>query len=135
MGRYTQNVIEKIDFDGDEITVTLRRMQNKHMLILSPLLQENPGEHVFARSSRIIAGAGDVLKECIVSLEGLRGADNNNIGIDIVLNDAYFMSLVDKILGRLLGASVVTESDAKKSAEVAPVVSSDATPETIITQV
>ena len=130
MGRYTQNVVEKINFDGDEITVTLRRMLNKHMLALSPVLVAREGEGVFERSSRIIVSAKEVLKECIVKIEGLRDASNVEIPIDTVLEDAYFMSLLDAILGRLLGASVLTEQDAKKSVEIAPAALSDAPPPT-----
>lgn len=124
MGHFTQAVEETIVFDGDEVKLTLRRMQNKHMLKFAPEFKTMPGENILARTARLVDASRDILKECITNLRGLKDSDGNAITLDVAMEEAYFLPLFDAVLGRLLAVSVMQEVDAKKSGALPPAVSS-----------
>ena len=123
MSRYTQAVEEKTSFDGDEVTYTLRRMKNKHMLIVAPAISIQDG-NLLARTSRLSDASKSVVLECVSNLNGLKDSAGGAIPIEIVLEEAYFLPLVDEILGKLIKISVLQEDDAKKSIAPPPVPSS-----------
>ena len=129
MGRFTQAVEEKVMFDGDEVCFTLRRLQNKHMLVLAPVLAALPGENTLARTARLVQAAEGILRECITNWRGPKDASGKAMTFDEVLAESYFLALMDEVLGRLLRVSVMQEVDAKKSAVTPPDASSGGTPE------
>lgn len=126
MGHFTQAVDEQLVFDGDTVSFKLRRLQNKHMLVLAPVLAALPGENALARTARLVRAAEDILKECVTNWYGPTDANGKQLTFDEVLAESYFLGLMDEILGRLLKASVMQEVDAKKSPVIQHVVSSDA---------
>lgn len=123
MGRFTQAVDEIVTFDGDTVSFTLRRLQNKHMLVLAPVLAALPGENALARTARLVQAADGILRECVTNWRGPIDASGNALTFDEVLAESYFLSLMDEVLGRLLKVSVMQEVDAKKSLATPPVVS------------
>jgi hypothetical protein len=120
MGRFTQAVNETTVFDGDTITYKLRRLQNKHMVKLSPVLSAVGTEAVLLRTARLADESKDVLLECVSEFKGAKDSDGNALTFEDVLGEAYFLMLIDSILGRLLQVSVMTEVDAKKSDATPP---------------
>lgn len=130
MGRFTQAVDEKVEFDGDTVSFTLRRLQNKHMLVLAPVLAALPGENALARTARLVQAADGILKECITNWQGPKDAGGKALSLDEVLTESYFLPLLDEVLGRLLKVSVMQEVDAKKSPATPPVVLSGVNAET-----
>lgn len=130
MGRFTQAVDETVTFDGDTVSFTLRRLQNKHMLVLAPVLAALPGENALARTARLVHAAEGTLRECITNWQGPKDASGKVLTLDEVLAESYFLQLLDEVLGRLLKVSVMQEVDAKKSPAIPPAVSSGANAET-----
>lgn len=129
MGRFTQAVDETVIFDGDAVGFTLRRLQNKHMLVLAPVLTILPGENPLARTARLVQAAGGILRECVTNWHGPSDAGGKALTFDEVLSESYFLPLMDEVLGRLLKISVMQEVDAKKSPATPPAVSSGASAE------
>lgn len=123
MGRFTQDVKEEVNFDGDMVCFTLRRLQNKHMLVLAPVLAALPGENALARTARLVGAAEGVLRECVTNWQGPKDAGGKVLTFDEVLAESYFLGLLDEVLGRLLKVSVMQEVDAKKSPETPPAAS------------
>ena len=124
MGRFTQAVDEIVTFDGDTVSFTLRRLQNKHMLVLAPVLAALPGENALARTARLVQAAEGILRECVTNWQGPKDASGKALTFDEVLAESYFLSLLDEVLGRLLKVSVMQEVDAKKSPAIPPAASS-----------
>jgi len=120
MGRFTQAVDEKVEFDGDTVSFTLRRLQNKHMLVLAPVLAALPGENPLARTARLVQAAEGILRECVTNWQGPKDASGKGLTFDEVLAESYFLALLDEVLGRLLKVSVMQEVDAKKSPATPP---------------
>lgn len=124
MGRFTQAVEETVEFDGDKVSFTLRRLQNKHMLVLAPVLAALPGENALARTARLVQAAEGILRECVTNWQGPKDSTGKALTFDEVLAESYFLGLTDEVLGRLLKVSVMQEVDAKKSLETPPAASS-----------
>lgn len=124
MSKFTQSVESTIKFDGDEVSFTLRRMQNKHMLKLAPTAVSLPDENRVARTVRLVDEAKEVLKECVTNFRGLKDSQGRDIPFDTVLEESYFLALLDGMLGRLWDISILKEVDAKKSSETPPDASS-----------
>ena len=74
MGHFTQAVDESVTFDGDTVSFTLRRLQNKHMLVLAPVLAALPGENALARTARLVQAAEGILRECVTNWQGPKDA-------------------------------------------------------------
>ena len=130
MSRFTRTIDEVIDFDGDRIRLTLRRMLNSHMILLAPMLSSTDQlqESAIGRAAKINEEAKTVLSECVVKFEGLRDADGASISLDEAMHEVYFLPLFEAILAKILRASVLTEDDEKKSVATAPDDSSAAPP-------
>jgi hypothetical protein len=124
MGRFTQDVKEAVEFDGDMVCFTLRRLQNKHMLVLAPVLAALPGENALARTARLVGAAEGILRECVTDWLGPKDAAGKVLTFDEVLAESYFLGLMDEVLGRLLKVSVMQEVDAKKLLAMPPAASS-----------
>lgn len=125
MSKFTQAVEEKALFDGDEVCFTMRRMQNKHMLKLAPTATATPGENRVARTARLVDEAKDVLRECVSNFRGLKDAEGKEVPFETVLEEGYFLALLDGMLGRLWEISILKEVDAKKSEGTPPAASSE----------
>ena len=125
MGHFTQAVEETAKFDGEEVRYTLRRMQNKHMLKLSPgFSQQATDANIVLRTARLVEESKDVLKECVSNVSGYKDNAGNIVTFETMLEESYFLPLLDAMLGRLWQVSVMQEVDAKKSAATPPVSSS-----------
>ena len=126
MGHFTQAVEETAKFDGEEVRYTLRRMQNKHMLRLSPGFSTQAGDaNIVLRTARLVEESKDVLKECVSNVSGYKDSAGNIVTFETMLEESYFLPLLDAMLGRLWQVSVMTEVDAKKSVVTPPASSSE----------
>lgn len=125
MGRFTQAVDETVTFDGEQVSFTMRRMQNKHMLKIAPMLAANPGENALARTARLVEASKETLAECVSNFRGLTDSAGNPVTLATAMEEAYFLPLLDTVLGRLLQVSVMQEIEAKKSNAQPPAASSD----------
>lgn len=116
MGRFTQSVEATAKFDGEEVRYTLRRMQNKNMLKLSPGFSQQAGDaNIVLRTARLVEESKDVLRECVSNVSGYKDNAGNPVAFETMLEESYFLPLLDAMLGRLWQVSIMMEVDAKKS--------------------
>lgn len=130
MGNFTNKVTKTFHFDGDEIQVEFTRMKNKHFVLIAPYLVLEDSEPKALRSGmlrsvKLVVESKQVLKECVISIEGLKSSDGTKMSLDDILDETYFISLLDQMLGQLMDASVLREVDIKKSVEPPPVITQE----------
>lgn len=128
MGNFTSKVTKTFQFDGDEVKVEFTRMKNKHFILIAPYLVLEDSEPKalrvgMLRSVKLVEESKQVLKECIKSMKGIQNADGDQLTLDDILDESYFISLLDQMLGFLMDVSVLRDSDVKKSVELPPVIS------------
>lgn len=128
MGNFTSKFTKTFHFDGDEISVGFTRMKNKHFILIAPYLVLDDSEPKalragMLRSVKLVEESKQVLKECIIDIKGIKDSAGRELLLDDILEQAYFISLLDQMLGQLMDASVLRESDAKKSVEPPPAIS------------
>lgn len=118
MSRFTPTVCRTTEFQGDTVTVIFRRMQNKHVKIIAPFMQgvdEGNASMRFSDLFEMISVGKEVFSECVVSISGLKDDQNNDVPLETVLTETYFMALVGWMFNTLAEISFVGEADAKKS--------------------
>jgi hypothetical protein len=49
--------------------------------------------------------------------------------VEDIIGESYFMPLFDRVLGRLIQISTLQEGEAKKSEQLQPAITSDASPQ------
>ena len=119
MSRFTPAVEAEFEFEGDRVVVTLRRLSNKQMVALAPHLAPDPAAPAalrsgVIRSAALIANSREVILECVTGFAGLKDSTGAALTLDAVLDEAYFLPLLDQVFSELLKVSVLTEADAKK---------------------
>ena len=70
MSRFTKNITKEFDFDGDNVTVTMKRLKRKDALKLMPYIgepnEQGEVEMTFNDQMEMIDVGGDMLKKYIV---------------------------------------------------------------------
>lgn len=127
MGKFTQKVPGTQEFDGETVRYTLRRMTNQQLMSLAPSFGSEDANIVF-RTARLVKEAREVLQACVSDVSGYRDSDGTAVTFETMLEEAYFLPLIDKMLGHLWRVSVVSEDEAKKSAAPPLAASSGETP-------
>lgn len=122
MGRFTRSVQEEASFDGDKITFTVRRLKNDQMINIPKELFDSGGGGgaILLRAAKTTIGVKEIIKDCVTNFSGLKAADGTDIPLSEVLEESYFLSLVDHMLSRILKLSVMSDVDAKKSDATPP---------------
>lgn len=113
MSNFTPTVKYEVNFDGDHVVFHLRRLKVKQRAKI--LASANGDTSPENRESLIADTAAAVLPECVVSMAGLtiEGAPVKDVA-DIV-DETYFLGLLDNLLAELLRISRVREDEAKNS--------------------
>lgn len=120
MSSFTPTVKFELDFDGDHLNFELRRLKVKHRVVVMQAV----GKATEAASEALLAEAGQaILPDCVVSMSGLIVAGQPVTDIKILLEEAYFLPLVDKVLAELVRVSRVQEDEAKNSVGLSVVTS------------
>ncbi len=127
MGKFTQKVQGTQEFDGEVVSYMLRRMTNQQLMALAPSFSKTDANIVF-RTARLVEEAKDVLQDCVSDVAGYRDAAGAPVSFATMIEEGYFLPLIDKILGHLWQVSVVSEDEAKKSAAPPLAASSGETP-------
>lgn len=120
MGTFTSVIKKEFEFDGDKVVVTFRRMKNKHFLKIAPFLIPDPNgpptlKAGMLRAVKLVDDAKEILTECVVRIVGLTDAEGNPLGLETILEESFFISLMDEMLGFLMEESVLKGDEAKKS--------------------
>lgn len=110
MSSFTPIVKYTTDFDGDHLVFELRRMKVKHhAAVMRAVDLSKAGE----RESMIAETGQSVLPDCVVSMTGLTIAGQPVVDIKAVLDEVYFLPLVDNLLAELIRVSRVQETEVK----------------------
>lgn len=124
MSRFTKQFSFTLEFDGDVVAVTARRLQQKHFAVLTPFIktgEEQASAKVQLKEGVEMLGvAAQILPDCIVSLTGLKAADGVDLALSDIITEVYFMRLLADMLGKLMAESFLKEEDAKKSGAPPP---------------
>ena len=114
MSGFTPTVKYELDFDGDHVVFELRRLKVKHRAQVMRASDKGtalPGD----REALLSDSAKAILPECVVSMAGLTIAGQPATDIKTILEEAYFLPLMDKVLAELMRLSLPSEVDAKNS--------------------
>lgn len=121
MSRFTKTFKFTLEFDGDTIEVTARRLQQKHFAALTPFIKSDGEEKDKAVKVQMKEGvemlgvAAQILPDCIVEFSGLKAADGTALTLADIVHEVYFMRILSNMLNRLMAESFLKEDDAKKS--------------------
>ena len=115
MSKFTPTVKFEIEFDGDTISMDLRRLKNDHMIKLSQYFSPDSKDIGLTRTVKIIKEAKEVFTDCVINFQGLKDASGNLLSLDSIFDELYFTQIFDEILGKLIHISVLSGIDAKKS--------------------
>lgn len=116
MSGYLAIVKEKVEFDGDVISVEMKPMTRADYGKVTPFLKADEDGTIkmsFEDQSAFIDATAGILADCITSFNGLEDASGNAINLSIALSDAYFNELVTELFNLLMKASGLTKDDEK----------------------
>ncbi len=113
MSNFTPLVEREYDFDGDHIKVTFARLTRKDMLASMPAFlkldkAEEGSDDYNAAINDVLNNISDSMPNYIRSFEGLTNAEGEQITIDTVVNEMYFMVLCAQIATDMMKESSVT---------------------------
>lgn len=120
MGNWSTNgvVLEPIEFDGDSITFTVKRLLVEDMLVLSKYFSKETGALSFGSPLEVCQTAQEIFPKYIQDVRGLLKADNVAMTPEEFLGaskDFYFVPLVGQLFTALITASTVKAVEAKNS--------------------
>lgn len=134
MSNFTPLVTKKFEFDGDTVTVRFARMKRKHFVKMMPFFMrfkedatkigspEEGGEETeesMQAKLNLIDGVfdqlGDKMSEYVRTVEGLRDAAGNEVDVDTMLEDSYFLELQLELITAMLDESLGPMGKAKRS--------------------
>lgn len=107
MSKFTKTIVYQTTFEGDNVTVKMNRLKRAAMLKLSPHLPE-PGEQIPAD---FIDAAAGILPEHVVEVVGLTDSEGGELGINEIVEEAYFLRLLGEIVEQLFVQSNLSEDD------------------------
>jgi hypothetical protein len=122
MGNFSPLVKKSYTFQGDNVHVEFARLKRKDMLLLMPLLKKvstsqavDDSEHAEA-VSEMINVALDFMPTYIHSLKGLLQSDGEQIDVNTLCSEMYFIDLASDILTDIIEESIVIHggADSKK---------------------
>ena len=125
MGKWTAEVIlDPIEFDGDTIVFTVKRILAEDMGIVMKHYKAGPdgtAKLTFSDAAEMSVVVADVFPKYVTHISGMNKADGVPFTIDEfvqVAKENYFVPLIGQIFSGLMAASTV--QDLKNSATPAP---------------
>lgn len=123
MGNFTREFTTLYHFDGDTISVTMRRLKRPEAMALAPFIDLESGEISFEDSMQMMDKVSELLPNVIVEFSGLivegeeviysQGDDQKKLSF--LFEEMYFMDLLTRIMTELINSSFLSEDDKKKS--------------------
>ncbi len=122
MSQFTPLVSFETEFEGDRITMKLRRLQRKDMQKLTPFMHAEDGETKVSFTSQMeFSGmAMDLLPEYVSEFKGLTDSEGNTMTIEAILEEVYFTSLLQELVVEVFSISRLSGDDAKNSEAPSP---------------
>lgn len=106
MSNFTPLVKFSLEFEGDSISMDLRRLKREAILKLSPYLTTNEQGKVtglsFEDQTKFTNVMIEILPSYVTNFSGLVDAIGNLISLEDMIQEAYFQSLVSHIVSKLL---------------------------------
>ena len=118
MSGFTPSVNFTLEFDGDTIDVTCKRLKRKDMIKLSPYINvdEDGGVKMsFESQMKMFDVMSNLLPEYIIKFDGLTQSDGSKIDIKGALAESYFNSLTGDLISNLMRISSLSEEESKNS--------------------
>ena len=115
MSSFTPLVNFETKFEEDTVTMSLRRLKRKSMMLLSPYM-DNEGEGKIDEIGMLNV-ISDILPDHVVNFKGLVTADGTEITVKEMCDEAFFLSLQSEIISKIFEISKLTGDDAKNLQE------------------
>lgn len=120
MGNWTNKPIQlpEIQFDGDDITFTVKRLLVEDMLVLSKHFNAEKGVLSFGSPLEVCKTAQELFPKYVVGVAGLQTAEATPVSLAEFLEavkDFYFVPLVGELFTALIVASTVKADERKNS--------------------
>ena len=120
MGNWSTNGVElePIEFDGDSITFTVKRLLVEDMLVLSKYFNRETGALSFGSPLEVCQTAQEIFPKYIQKVGGMFKANGSAMTAEEFLTaskDFYFVPLVGQLFTALISASTVKATEAKNS--------------------
>ena len=115
MSNFTPLVKKEYEFEGDKVWVTFARLKRKDMLKILPLVSSlqnmddtDPQKKQIA-TAEVMGGMLNIIPEYVRKIEGLKDTEGNDIAVETVMDEVYFMALASQIVMDILNKSVVLD--------------------------
>lgn len=112
MSRFTKKVTFETEFEGDTVSLKLARLKRKDMMTLSPFMPD--GDQVgSAQTMDLMDVATNLLPDYVSDWVGPTDEDGNELSLEDVMEEMYFLELISAIVTKLFEASNMGTADAK----------------------
>ncbi|KKL79399.1 hypothetical protein LCGC14_2015240 [marine sediment metagenome] len=111
MSQFTPTVKFTTEFDGDTITMTLKRLTRKQLHTCAPIMENLDN---FEKKLQYLDVMAQLLPDVVSDFRGLM-TENGEASLESILEEGFFGPLIDEISGELFRISFHQEEDVKKS--------------------
>jgi hypothetical protein len=120
MGNWTNKtvVLEPIEFDGDKIVFTVKRLLVEDMQVLSRFYDNSSGNLQFSSPLDVCKTAQEVFPKYVQAINGMSKEDGSAMTVEEFMEaskEFYFITLIGQLFAGLIAASTV-KSKEKNSA-------------------
>lgn len=122
MGNFTKTFTTTIPFDGDQITVTMRRLKREDALKLGPYMNYGDDGNLkmtFTDQLQFVAVGAEILKANITEFSGMtiegQEVKKDSQEYNELFEESYFMPLISGLFTALMGASFMDNEEVGKS--------------------
>ena len=122
MSQFTPQVSHEVEFEGDVVTMKIRRMQRKDFQRLMPYMREESDKITMSFSDKVEFGGVmfDLLPEYVSDFQGLMDAGGQPLAFDTIAGEVYFNDLLQDIATKLFSISRLSGDEAKNSEAPSP---------------
>lgn len=104
MSGFTKTFTVTEVFDGDTITIEMKRLRNEHMIVLTPYFVESENGDTkvrFKDNIEKLSVGSKVIPDQVVRFEGCKDKEGRPLGINDIVGEMYFSELVDRLIAHL----------------------------------
>lgn len=134
MGNFTRTFSKTIEFDGDTISYTMKRLKRKKALDLAPYMTYDDDGNLkmtFEDQLKFVEVGATLLGDHLTEFSGLvvegQEVQLNSTEFKEIFEEAYFMPLISELFNDLMSESFMDNDDVGKSEEGPSGTSKDST--------
>lgn len=117
MSNYRRRWVYATNFEGDHITMKLSGMKRKHLAQLSKYIGAGSDGGIsvsFDNQLEAFEVFAEILPDLVEDFRGLKDFEKHqDIPLEVVLEDMYFINLVSEIIEQIMDASVMSNKEVK----------------------